>query len=78
MGMAAKTKLRVRRHLRSALDALQRANDGLDVPDHAFAEDQYVRQQLLVAVSACQMAADRVRDYQTEAAERQDAHFLEG
>jgi hypothetical protein len=78
MGMAAKTKTRIRRHLRSAFDALNRASDGLDTADYALAEDQYVRQQLTVAQEAVNMAAAILHDYQTEAAEREDAHFKEG
>jgi hypothetical protein len=58
MSLFTKNRNRMRRHLSSAGEAMRRADDGLDMPEHSVQEDAYVLQQLAVAEEAIRMARD--------------------
>jgi hypothetical protein len=66
MASIHKTKQRVKRHLAAADDALKRAGDGLDAPDHLGFTDEYIERQLLIAVEACNMGLARIRDFKAQ------------
>jgi hypothetical protein len=72
MSLISKNRVRMERHLRSAADAIRRACDGLNVPDHCVQEDAYFLQQLLVAEESIRMARDRMLDLQRALAEQDD------
>jgi hypothetical protein len=78
MSVIVKNKSRIARHIRSALDALDRAVDGLEMPDNSVQEDCYVLQQLAVCVESCQMAKDVMLDLKRFLAEQAENALPEG
>jgi len=76
--LIVKNRERMRRHLKAATDALDRAEDGLDVPDHCVQEDAYFLQQLAIATEALAMARHRMLDLKTVLAEQEENAFPEG